>query len=272
MTSQTAADGWQLAGNSADAYERYLATAFAPWARELVSSAHVHRGARMLDVACGTGIVARQAASVVGPEGTVTGIDINPDMLRVARAVSADIRPAIDYRQGSAMDLPFEDASFDAVCCEQALLFFPEPVRALSQMRRVLVDGGHAAVSLCRPIGYCPTYVALANALDRHVNNEAGAMMRSPFASWSVQELRRLFTEGGFDHVHVRIALASLRYPSVAEFLRREAASSPLSGPVGALSATTRGSLIRDLESTLADRLDDDGLACGIEVYEVTAR
>lgn len=271
MTSQTTADGWQLAGDSADCYERYLATAFAPWARALALAAGAREGARVLDVACGTGILARQAAGIVGPQGAVAGIDINPAMLRVAREVSADLQPAIDYRQASAMDLPFPDRSFDAVCSEQALTFFPDAVRALGEMRRVLADGGQAAVSLCRPIRYCPAYVILADMLDRHVSPDAGTMMRSPFSTWSATEVRGLFSAAGFERVHVRIEIASLRYPSVEEFLLREAASSPLADPVGSLDPAARGRLVHDLETALADRTDDDGVACAVEVYVVMA-
>ena len=113
----------------------------------------------MLDVACGTGIVARRAAGRTGAAGAVVGLDLNADMLRVARTVSADVRPAIEWREGSAAELPFPDGAFDAVFCEQAMQFFSNPVQALGEMRRVLAPRGRAAVSVCRPIRYSPAYV-----------------------------------------------------------------------------------------------------------------
>jgi ubiquinone/menaquinone biosynthesis C-methylase UbiE len=266
------AEGWQLEGDSADAYERYLASAFRPWAKELIALAELREGERVLDVACGTGIVARHAAPTVGAAGKVVGLDLNEDMLRVARASSSGVRPAIEWRQGNAAELPFPAGTFDVVFCEQAVQFFSDPVAALAEMRRVLAPGARAAVSVCRPIAYSPTYVTMADALERYVGPDAGAMMRSPFSPWSVDQLRSLLTEAGFRNVRVRIEVGSIRYPSVEEFLRREAASSPLAGPISASNAQVRNDLIRDLQGRLSDHVDDDGLVCPIETYAALGR
>jgi ubiquinone/menaquinone biosynthesis C-methylase UbiE len=273
MMIQTApAEGWQLEGNSAEAYERYLASAFSPWADQLVALAGVREGERVLDVACGTGIVARHAVGRTGTSGAVVGLDLNADMLRVARTVAAAVRPAIEWREGNAAELPFPDGAFDAVFCEQAMQFFSDPVQALGEMRRVLTAGGRAAVSVCRPIQYSPAYVTMADALERYVSAEAGAMMRSPFSPWDVDAFRALFTRAGFGEVRVRIEICSIRYPSSEEFLRREAASSPLAGPISALGADVRRDLIRDLQAALFDHADDDGVVCGVESYVALAQ
>lgn len=264
-------EGWQVEGSSAEAYERYLASAFSPWASSLVKRAGVGNGERVLDVACGTGIVARHAASAVGPGGIVVGLDLNDEMLRVAREVSAGVSPMIEWRQGNAAELPFPAAAFDVVLCEQAIQFFSDAPQALGEMLRVLAPGGRAAASVCRPIAHSPTYVTLANALEQHVGPDAGAMMRSPFSRWSVDQLRALFTAAGFLDTHVWIEVATLRYPSIAEYLRREAASSPLAAPVGALPPEARANLIRTLEVALADHVDDDGVVCPIEAFVVLA-
>ena len=133
--------GWQLDGDAAEAYERYLATSFAPWARRLVELAGIGSGQRVLDVACGTGIVARQAAASAGASGQVVGLDLNDDMLRVARAAAATTVPPIEWRQGDGRRLPFADRAFDAVVCEQAIQFFPAPDAAVREMHRVLAPG-----------------------------------------------------------------------------------------------------------------------------------
>lgn len=265
-------EGWQLEGSGAEAYERYLASAFSPWARQLTELAEIRAGDRVLDVACGTGIVARHAAERTGGAGAVVGIDVNEEMLRVARLATAGRSPVIEFRQGNATGLPFSDGTFDAVCCEQALQFFSDPVKALSEMRRVVAPGGRACVSVCRPIRYCPAYVALADLLDRYAGPEAGAIMRAPFSTWTLPELRRLFRDAGFEGVRLRIEVGSLRYPSCREFLRQEAASSPLAGPVSALSDDVREELIRDLEEALSDHTDDDGVVAVVESYVALAR
>jgi ubiquinone/menaquinone biosynthesis C-methylase UbiE len=272
MTTEIrAAEAWQLEADSADAYERYLATAFRPWAESLIGYAGLQHGERVLDVACGTGIVARLAASVAGAAGTVVGLDVNEDMLRVARAVSAGGQPSIDWRHGHAEALPFRDGAFDAVFCELAVQFFAHPVAALGEMRRVLAPGGRAAVSVCRPIRLVPAYAAMADALERHAGPKTGMMMRSPFPAWTIDDFRSLFAEAGFARTQVRIEARSLRYPSVEEFLRREAASSPLAGPIARLDPTARAGLIRELRSTLSDYLDDEGVVCPIQNFVALA-
>lgn len=266
-------EGWQLAGNSADAYERYLVPAlFVPWADHLIAFAGLRPGERVLDVACGTGIVARRAAPHVGAKGSVVGLDINDDMLAVARRASAGVQPAIEWRRGDATALPFEDGSFDVVFCEQAIQFFSDKKAALHEMRRVTAAGGRLAASVCRPIEFSPAYPLLADALARHAGAPAGAMMRSPFSTWTLDDVRGLFTAAGLRDVRVRIDVAPVRYPSAEEFLRQEAASSPLAGPIGALGEHARQELIREAARALRPHTDDEGVSFPIESYFVLAR
>ena len=277
-----AVEGWQigdaenaaenLAQSPAESYEAYLASAFRPWADQLIERAGLSAGERVLDVACGTGIVARRAALRVGASGTVVGLDLNAGMLSVASRASVGLQPAIEWRQGSALELPFAAESFDAVFCQQALQFLSDPVAALIEVRRVLAPGGRVAANVCRPIACSPGYVALADALARHVGPDAAAIMRSPFPPWTVEGVRRLFADAGFAHPHVTIEPGVLRYSSAAEFLRREAASSPIAGAVSALDSEVRGRLIQELEASLADFRDDEGVVCAVPLYVAVAR
>ncbi len=265
--------GWQLAEDSAEAYEQYLVPViFTAMAERVLDLAEVQGGERLLDVGCGTGIVARRAGPRVGRTGRVVGLDLNEGMLRVARRVSSDAEPAIEWRHGDAAALPFPDGAFDVVACQQALQFFAAPEQALSGMRRVLAPGGRAAIAVLRPIRYTPAYVPIAEALDRHVGPAAGAMMRSPFPDWDREHLRRVVTRGGFGRLRVRIEVLSERYPSAEEMLRREAASSPLAGPLSALRPAVREALVRDLEKALGDYQDDDGITFPMQTWVAIAR
>src|SRR5690554_5715477 len=97
---------WRLEGSSAEAYERYLVPMmYAPWAEQLVESAAVRVGERVLDVACGTGIVARYAATRVGPKGTVIGLDLNEGMLQAAREAAARTASGVEWRAASASEM-----------------------------------------------------------------------------------------------------------------------------------------------------------------------
>jgi ubiquinone/menaquinone biosynthesis C-methylase UbiE len=265
-------DGWQLGDSAPEAYERYLVPdLFAPWADDLLERLALQSGDRVLDVGCGTGIVARRAAQQVGDDGAVVGIDLNEGMLDVARTTSAEIDPAIAWRQGDATALPFDDGSFDAVGCQQVLQFVPDPGDALREMGRVLAPGGRLGVGVLRSLEFNPAYARLAEALASHVGDEAAEMMRSPFSAWSASDLRSLVQESGFQTVTATIEIGSLRYPSVEEFLRREAASSPLAGPLGTMAPGARDALLGDLEEALSAYVDDHGVVFPLETHVVVA-
>src|SRR4030095_9221631 len=134
---------WQLSGQGPESYEQHLVPAlFAAFAASLVTQATVQLGERLLDAACGTGIVARIAAPHIGEAGHVTGLDLNPGMLAVARAVPMRHGAPITWQEGSLEALPFEERAFDVVLCQQGLQFCPNRTKAVREMRRVLRTGG----------------------------------------------------------------------------------------------------------------------------------
>jgi ubiquinone/menaquinone biosynthesis C-methylase UbiE len=264
--------GWQVEQSASEAYEQYLVPPiFAPWADRLIETGEIHEGDRVLDVACGTGIVARRAASRVGTSGSVVGLDINEEMLAVAEETAAGAQPSVEWRQGNATDLPFSNEGFDVVCCQQALQFFDDPGAAVGEMRRVLTRNGRVALSVWRSLDYQPVYVVLADALERHIGSEAGEMMRSPFPAWDGEDLRTLVHDAGFDDASVTIEIGPVRYPSVAEFVRREAASSPLAEPIAAVEQEVRDEMIQEVEDALRAYIDDEGIVSPMESYVVTA-
>jgi ubiquinone/menaquinone biosynthesis C-methylase UbiE len=148
---------WQMAGNAPESYEHHMVpTFFKPWAEELLTRATLQRGERILDVACGTGIVARLAAEQVGSSGYVMGVDLNAGMLEVARAQTPTSGATVEWREGDANALPCADTTFDVVFCQQGFQFFPEKAVALREMHRVLVPGGRLALSVWRSLPYNP--------------------------------------------------------------------------------------------------------------------
>ena len=214
---------WYGAGSSfglsaAEAYERCLGPAiFTPWAQDLVELAGPVLGERVLDVACGTGVVARAVGSRVGAAGKVVGLDLNAGMLEVARSLPWTAPAPVEWREANALDLPFEDGSFDLVVCQQGLQFIPDRLAALLQMRRVLAPGGRLSLSVWRPIHYSPRFERLHNALTRRVGPEAGIL--GPFALGDAEELRTLVGGAGFRDISLRQAAKILEFPSAEECL-----------------------------------------------------
>jgi ubiquinone/menaquinone biosynthesis C-methylase UbiE len=273
MTESAQLSQWQVGGNTAEAYERYLVPAlFREGADQLVLHAGIRPGERVLDVGSGTGIVARIAAEHAGESGEVDGVDINPGMLDVARAASKQTYSRIGWRQGAAEDLPFARSTFDAVLSQQAFQFFDDRQAALKEMRRVLRPGGRVAFSVLRSTEHNRTYQALIEAFRRHGGNDLGTMMQSPFRDWSVDDLRSMVIDAGFDSVSVTISLITARFPSVPEFIEQELSSSPLSDTVATMEDSVRDAITHDVSAGLSDYIDDHGVIHPLQTYIVHAR
>jgi ubiquinone/menaquinone biosynthesis C-methylase UbiE len=272
MTQITDVNSWQIAGNSPAAYEEYLVPGFfKPWAETLVQLSSPSAGSTILDVACGTGIVARTAAAKAGSAAQVTGLDINPQMLNKAAEMAEREGLEIGWQQGDAGDLPFEDNRFDHLFCQQAVQFFPEPQRVLREMQRVLKPEGVLALNILRSIRHNPAYRILADELEKHAGQTAGTMMRSPFPDWDQKMVRNMVSEAGFEEILIHLEIISMRYPSPEEFLRREAASSPLAKEVESMDPDIRRKLIDDLHKSLEPYTDDRGVVFPMETCMIIA-
>ena len=265
--------GWQLSGHAPAAYERYIIPAFmGAWAQDLVETAAVHAGERVLDVACGTGVVTRQAAAVAGALGQIVGLDVNTGMLEMARQISPPEGATITWREGDVTEMPFPDASFDVILCQQGLQYFPDRKAALREIARVLASGGRLALSVWRPLLRHPFFVALSAGLDRYVGAEAADTLSTAFALGEKEEIRALISEAGFHHVHVSLTVLLMRYPSLDEFIPGYLEATPVAAAVAALDASSRAALFHDIAKRLAPYVDDDGLAAPMECHVATAQ
>jgi ubiquinone/menaquinone biosynthesis C-methylase UbiE len=182
--------------NPAEAYERLLVTnVFSPVAEAVVSAAAPHPGARILDVATGTGIVLRTIAQRAIATGSMSGIDIGPAMLEVARSIAASQGLSIDCVEGSADSLPFHNRAFDRVYCQQALQFVPDKLGALYEMHRVLEDGGRAVIAVWQHLEKHPYHLVLDQAGVEHAGIH---IMHDPFSLGDIATLSDLMKQAGF--------------------------------------------------------------------------
>jgi SAM-dependent methyltransferase len=263
---------WQMTGSGPEAYERHLVPAiFAPWAAVLVDLARLQPGERALDAACGTGVVARAAAARVGATGGVTAVDLNPGMLEVARTVSGEAGRSIAWREGKLEALPFADRAFDVVLCQQGLQFCPDKAAAVSELRRVLRDGGRLALSVWRDIRHFPYMLAITGALADHVGAEAGQRMSAPCSFGSADALRDVMKQGGFRDVQIRIDVLPIRVASLEAFLPAQFVATPLAADVAALDEPARVAFFDDIRRRLLPYMDDAGLAVPFEAHSVVA-
>ena len=205
-------------GTGAENYQRYFVPAIAtPASVDLLRTAALQPGEQVLDVACGTGVIARLAAERVGPTGSVTGIDVAPDMIEVAKATAATPAPPIDWHVGDATSLPFPDGSFDAVLCQMGLMFIPDRVAAVREMRRVVKPGGRVVVST--PGAVQPTFEAMEEALVQHINPDLGGFVRAVFSIHDPDELATFLRDAGLVDVTASVATVALRLPAPRDFL-----------------------------------------------------
>jgi ubiquinone/menaquinone biosynthesis C-methylase UbiE len=217
-------ESFQLEEAAAEAYEaKFVPAMFAEWAQQIVTVARVAPGQRILDVACGTGIVARTAAEMAGAKA-VTGVDINPAML----AVAARIRPEISWLQGDAAALPVPDGAFDVVLCQMALMFFPDAAAALREMRRAAVNGGTVAVVVPGRLADQPGYGPFVELVSRHADSSAMSLLGVYWACGDLEKLERLFAEAGLLEVKSHTHIGKAKYSSAADFVAVEVESTPL--------------------------------------------
>jgi ubiquinone/menaquinone biosynthesis C-methylase UbiE len=222
--------GKNYAGSAPENYERYFVPVIgAPLARDLVDIASLRPGERVLDVACGTGVVTRLAAERVGPTGSVAGSDVNPGMLAVARS-AFPTGSSVHWYETSAEAMPLPDDNFDVVFCQMGLQFFPNKLAALREMRRVLADGGRLAVNVPGPTP--AMFSVLADALARHIDPEIASFAHLVFSLHDSGELQDLLEDAGFREVTVRAATKSLHLPPPEEFLWQYVRSTPLASAV----------------------------------------
>lgn len=180
---------FQLNREQAQAYDDLFVPAlFGQWAPQLVDCARVRHGQSVLDVACGTGVVARTARDVVGPGGRVVGVDLNPAMLEVTR----ETWPSLEWVQGDAEDLPFADAEFDVALCQSALSFFADPGRAVAEMARVVNPGGVVALQTYAPLTEQPAYGPFVDMVAEHAGPEARVLLSTYWSQGEIDDLRGL--------------------------------------------------------------------------------
>ena len=263
---------WRMDAAGAEIYERVRVPGeFEQLARLLLDRVGPERGHAVLDVACGTGIVARLAAERVGESGQVTGLDRDEAMLAVARANAPRASAPLTWRAGDAQALPFADGIFDVVLCQQGLQFFPDRLGALREMRRVLAAGGRFGACLWRASEFDPFTIAAGEALARHVSEEAAG--HATYAFGDAGELKALIEEAGFRAVEVAPLTVSRRMGPPAESIPLFFASSGrLNAIYARLEPAVRAALVADIAHAMRPYVCGSGMEVPRETLIATAR
>jgi SAM-dependent methyltransferase len=198
----------------ASIYETQLVPAiFEPLTRILIELARPEPGEHVLDAACGTGIVARLVAPMVGPSGRTVGLDYDPIMIEMARSLA----PQIEWRRGELQNLPCPDGCYDLVICQQGLQYLPDPGAGLRQFHRVLRPGGRMVLATWSDLAKSPAHALLFRALAAAIGPD-----RARPVGWSLADearLLQLVAAAGFVAVTTTVVSLQTRYPSARAFV-----------------------------------------------------
>lgn len=241
QTYQSTNYGGDAPGN----YQKFFVPSIGgPVAKDLLAIANLKPQEHVLDVACGTGVVTRQAAEHVGPQGKVTGLDLNPGMLAAARASTPE-NLAIEWIEANAENMPLDDGTYDVVLCQMGLQFMPNKLAALREIHRVLLPGGRIHINLPGPKPQI--FGAMADGIARHFGAEGANFIELVFSMHDPNELRDLFEETGFTEVNIEAGPKKLIVPSPQEFLWQYIHSTPLAQPAMDAGTQLRDALENDV-------------------------
>jgi ubiquinone/menaquinone biosynthesis C-methylase UbiE len=261
---------WHMAREAAELYERVVARhILGPWAPLLVDAGRVATGDRVLDLACGTGVVARIAAQRAGAAGHVIGVDLNAGMISVAQSLPEPEGACVVWLEGSALAIPLPDAAIDVVLCQQGLQFFPDKMLALREMRRVLRGGGRLALSVWSSTGVYNR--ALGEALARFFGEDVAARFCASRKVPGKDEIERLAADAGFADVTVRASRLNVHLPDLGRFVLDHLAGTPVAAVLAAADGERRQGIAASVVGEMKRFREGDGVTYPEEVHLLTA-
>jgi len=263
---------YQLSGKGPEIYEEvWVPALMGPCAKDLVAASDLKAGERILDIACGTGVVCREVLSLDQVPATVVGVDINDGMLSTARHYASKFgKGDIRFTQGDATSLPFIDAAFDVVLCQQGLQFMPDRPSVMTEISRVLAPGGRCAISVWKSPS--PFGTALDKFLNQKFGEGATKAWQTSTSLGDRDALRSLAEDAGFIDCNVQFDIVMARHKKPKEFVEGVLSATPLSENISDLPAIERRNLVNGIITEIATYMDDGGIAYPNEVHTLTAQ
>lgn len=262
---------FQLEGDAVQLYEKHVVpTGPGPAAERLLDKVLLKASDRVLDAACGTGIVARLIAERYENVGGIIGADLNDSMLDVARSLAPSTNFPVEWQQGDLCALPFPNSRFDVVLCNHGLQFVPDKPACLEEIERVLVPGGRFAFTVwsAEP----PYNVAMANSIRRHIGEDAAKSCLAPFSFRNGDTIRELLDDAGFQSIEMQEVGFTRRTPATASAVMDRANRSPYARDIGAAGDQVREAIGREVCEAMQPYREGDEFAEPMSNHLVQAK
>ena len=262
-------ESFHLNADAAAIYESQKVVAiFRPLALATVRAIGIDPGDQVIDVACGTGIISRVLEQHHPDLARIVGVDLNPSMIAKSKSLTGGSR--IEWFQSDVAALPFKNHSFSLAICQQGLQYFPQKETALSEIRRVVEPGGRLALTVWS--GASPLFVAIANALRTHINEDVARRSLTPFIFNDQAHISSLVRAAGFSKVAVTRIVVDREVGPASHSIPREIASNPIASEVESEGSQVMKSIVESVDASLADFRVGDGFIVPQESFLFTAR
>ena len=263
----------RFAGSIPELYERYLVPLiFQAYADDLAARVAARQPGSVLEIAAGTGVVTRQLAQALPPSVPVVATDLNPAMLERAALVGTS-RP-VEWQQADAMQLPFPDASFDAVVCQFGAMFFPDKAQAFAEARRVLRPGGAFVFNVWDGIEHNEfADVVTESLLPMFPADPPRFLARLPHGHGAIGPMSAALVEAGFDAAHAVTTLAARSRADTADFVAvAYCQGTPLRNEIDTRDASRLDEATEAVAAALAAKFGSGAIAGRMRALVVTAR
>jgi len=254
-------------------YDRYLGPVlFHPYADDLAERVQLTAGMRLLEIACGTGIVTRRLADRLRGHGSIVATDLNEAMIAHARAEMPTGARHVEWQPADATKLPFPDGSFDAVVCQFGLMFFPDKAVGIREAFRVLKPGGQYLFNVWDTLAKNPIVRITHETAGKFFPNDPPMFYTVPYSLHDPEPTRKMLVEAGFGQIEVTKLAKQGTSPSAAEAAIGLVAGTPILGAIMERGPDSLEAIKRATAAAVATELGDPPVPISLNAFVFRAR